>query len=127
MVSVLGERTKRSISDPRDIRSRPADRSLEDGLYVFVRGSTGEIFVLPDGPHLHPRILGLGKPASYAGDMTIRGGRILDLTNLSGTFQFSDSEGSLAVADELVRIGFVVEEKAVRFFPADGSRPRVLR
>jgi hypothetical protein len=62
----------------------------------------------------------------YAGDMTIQGGKVVDLTNLSGTFQFDDEDGLREVAAELRRWGLVVEPGAVRFFPADGSRPIVL-
>ncbi len=58
--------------------------------------------------------------------MTIQGGKVVDLTNLSGTFQFDDEEGLREVAAELRRRGLVVEQGAVRFFPADGSRPVVL-
>jgi hypothetical protein len=50
----------------------------------------------------------------------------VNVTNLSGTFQCDDSDGLLEVAAELRRVGFVVEPGAVRFFPQDGSRPRVL-
>jgi hypothetical protein len=63
----------------------------------------------------------------YAGDLTVRNGRIADMTNLSGTFQFEDPDALLAVADELIRQGFIVEPGAVRLFPLDGSRPVILR
>ena len=62
----------------------------------------------------------------YAGDMTIRDGRVADLTNLSGTFQFDDEEGLREVALELQQQGLQLDAGAVRFFPADGSRPVVL-
>jgi hypothetical protein len=75
---------------------------------------------------MHPRVLGGGQPALYAGDMTVQGSRVVDLTNLSGTFQFDDEDGLRQVAEELRRQGLVVETGAVRFFPADGSRPVVL-
>jgi hypothetical protein len=75
---------------------------------------------------MHPLVLGGGRPAMYAGDMTVRSGRVVDLTNLSGTFQFDDETGLRDVAAELRRQGVVVEHGAVRFFPADGSRPVVL-
>ncbi len=55
--------------------------------------------------------------------MTVRGGRVVDLTNLSGTFQFDDEEGLREVAAELRRQGLQVEPGAVRFFPTDGSAP----
>jgi hypothetical protein len=110
-----------------DPRSRPIQPGLPDGTYVYVRDTQGVIHVVPDGPHLHPRVLGGGSAAMYAGDLTIQQGTIRDVTNLSGTFQFDNTDGLLAVADELIRLGFNVAPAAVRFFPMDGSRPRVLR
>jgi hypothetical protein len=110
----------------RDSRSRPVDASLADGGYVYVRDVSGTINVLPDGPHLHPKVLGGGQPALYAGDMTVQVGKVVDLTNLSGTYQFDDEEGLREVAAELRRQGLMVEVGAVRFFPVDGSPPVVL-
>lgn len=59
-------------------------------------------------------------------DLTIRGGRVVDVTNLSGTFEFDDPEGLKAVAEELRRSGLAVVTGSVRLFPSDGSRPVVL-
>jgi len=111
---------------PQDPRSRPIAANIADGGYVYVRDGNGIVYILPDGPHLHPKVLGGARPAMYAGDMTIQGGKVVGLTNLSGTFQFDDEDGLKAVAEELRRQGLVVEQGAVRFFPADGSRPVVL-
>jgi hypothetical protein len=111
---------------PRDPRSRPIDASIPDGGYVYVRDVNGVVFVVPDGPHMHPRVLGGGQPAIYAGDLTVRGGKVVDLTNLSGTFEFDDENGLREVANEFHRQGAAVEVGAVRFFPADGSPPVVL-
>ncbi|MFO0978069.1 MAG: hypothetical protein U0996_16805 [Planctomycetaceae bacterium] len=112
----------------RDPRSREIAPGIVDGVYVFLQDESGTIFVLPDGPHMHPRILGSGLPAMYAGDLTIDCGRIRDLTNLSGTFQFSDAEGLLFVAKTLEEKGFRIMAGAVRLFSyVDSSRPIVLR
>ena len=111
---------------PRDSRSQPIHAGLPDGGYAYVQDLDDTIYVVPDAPHVHPVILGGGCPAKYAGDLTIDRGKIVDVTNLSGTFQCDDPDGLLDVAAELRRIGFVVETGAVRFFPQDGSRPRVL-
>ena len=111
---------------PKDPRSQPVDTALSDGGYVYVRDGNGVTLVVPDGPHMHPKVLGGALPAMYAGDMTIRGRRVVDLTNLSGTFQFDDEDGLREVAAELCRQGLVVEKGAVRFFPPDGARPVVL-
>jgi hypothetical protein len=62
----------------------------------------------------------------YAGDLTIRNGKAVDLTNLSGTFRFADESGLRALAGWIRAQGFDVEAGAVRFFPPDGSRPVVL-
>lgn len=86
---------------PKDPLSRPIGANLADGGYVYVRDASGTIHVLPDGPHRHPKVLGGAQPASYAGDLTIRGGRVVDVTNLSGTFQFDDERGLRDVAAEL--------------------------
>jgi hypothetical protein len=99
---------------------------MTDGGYVYVRDVNGLVFVVPDGPHMHPRVLGGGQPAIYAGDLTVRGGKVVDLTNLSGTFEFDDGNGLREVANELRKQGAVVEVGAVRLFLADGSPPVVL-
>jgi hypothetical protein len=111
---------------PQDARSQAIDATISDGGYVYVRDANGTIHVLPDGPHLHPKVLGGGQPAMYAGDLTIRGGLVADLTNLSGTFEFDDEDGLREVAKELTRLGLSIDPGAVRFFPSDGSPPVVL-
>ena len=111
---------------PRDPRSKPIDTDIEDACYVYVQDEHDVIHVLPDGPHRHPKVLGGGLPAVYAGDLTVGGTKIIDVTNLSGTFPFDDEGGLKHVADKLRQLGFDVEVGAVRFFPIDGSRPRVL-
>src|SRR5207237_5955542 len=111
---------------PKDPRSGPISDKTPDGGYAYVQATNGVIHVLPDGPHVHPLVLGGGQPASYAGDLTVQGGKIVDVTNLSGTFQFDDEEGLREVARQLQRQGLLVEPGAVRFFPADGTSPRIL-
>lgn len=111
---------------PRDPRSLPIDAATPDGGYVYVQDSNGIIFILPDGPHLHPKVLGGGAIALYAGDLTVANGKVGDVTNLSGTFQFDDEAGLRAVAQQLRQQGLEVEVGAVRFFPLDGSPPVIL-
>lgn len=106
--------------------SRRVDSALPDGLYAYVQDANGEVRALPDQPHVHPKIVGLGKEVMYAGDMSLQMGEVLDLTNLSGTFQCDDPAGLLAVAQQLRLQGLALRAGAVRFFPPDGSRPRVL-
>jgi hypothetical protein len=100
---------------------------LADGCYVYVQDVNDIIHVLPDGPHRHTRVLGNASAANYAGDFEITKGCILDLTNLSGTFQFDDRQGLLKIAAKMESLGFAIQPSAVRFFPVDGSRPVVLR
>jgi hypothetical protein len=111
---------------PQDGRSQALGPGMTDGPYAYVLDIQGTVWGVPDEPHVHPKILGLAQPAIYAGDMTIRAGRVADLTNLSGTFQFDDEEGLREVAEQLRRQGLAVEPGAVRFFPLDGSAPVVL-
>jgi hypothetical protein len=112
---------------PQDPRSKAIAASVPDGGYAYVLDEHGEIWVLPDGPHVHPKVLGGGKPALYAGDLTVHNGSIVDLTNLSGTFQFDDEAGLLQLASQLRQQGWVLEVGAVRFFPQDGSPPVILQ
>jgi hypothetical protein len=109
-----------------DPRSRPAQAGLRDGLYAYVQDETGVAFVVPDGQHIHPKVLGNGRPAMYAGDLTIDEGEISDITNLSGTFQFDDPDGLCEVAEQFKRQGLIVRTGAIRFFPVDGGPPHVL-
>lgn len=110
----------------RDSRSRLAGRACPDGSYVYVQNLAGEVYIVPDGPHLHPKVLGGNQAALYAGDLTIEQGEISELTNLSGAFQCDEPDGLLAVAEQLRRQHLTVRAGAVRFFPGDGSRPVVL-
>lgn len=110
----------------QDPDSKPIGPDTPDGLYVYVQDEHDTIWVLPDGPHVHPKVLGQARPAKYAGDLTLSGGKIEDVTNLSGTFQFDDQGGLRAVADQLRQQGLEVELGAVRFFPAGGSQPVTL-
>ena len=57
----------------------------------------------------------------------VNNGRVADLTNLSGTFQFDDEAGLRAVAAQISLQGLVVNQGAVRLFPLDGSVPIVLQ
>lgn len=112
----------------RDPRSAPICVGLQDGCYVFVQDTQGIIYILPDGIHLHPKVLGNALPAMYAGDLTIAGDRVTDLTNCSGTFQFSEKAGLLSVATNLEELGFRIDCGAVRLFShVDSARPEVIR
>ena len=118
---------------PRDLtpyrqhsQSRPISRDIEDGSYVYVVDELEVVWVLKDGPHRHPRVLGGARPASYAGDLRNEDGVVVELTNLSGTFLFGEIDGLLSVAHLLRQIGFEIGCSAVRYFPIDGRRPQTL-
>ena len=110
----------------QDPRNKALAPGLADGGYAYVQDLSGWVLGAPDEPHIHPKILGGGKAAMYAGDLTIRDGEVIDLTNLSGTFQFDDETGLREVAKQLRQQGLVVVQGAVRFFPLDGSAPVIL-
>ena len=112
---------------PRDPQSQPISLNLPDGGSVYVQDSIEVIWVLPDGPHRHVRVLGNAEKAMYASDLTIEHGKIKDVTNLSGSFQFDDPDGLFHIATVLERGGFAIEPGGVRLFPMDGSRPIILR
>jgi CheY-like chemotaxis protein len=97
---------------PQDPRSQPLGPGFPDGGYVYVRDGNGVVWCLPDGPHLHPMVLGGGNSALYAGDLTLRTGKVMDVTNLSGTFQFDDEVGLREVAEQLRRQGLDLEAGA---------------
>jgi hypothetical protein len=111
----------------QDPRSQPIGPDFADGGYAYVRDMSGTVLGVPDGPHVHPTVLGFAKPALYAGDLTIKNGKIFDLTNLSGTFQFEEEAGLLEVAEQLRRQGMELEVGSLRFFPPDGSHPVILQ
>ena len=110
----------------QDPRSVPISADVADGLYVYVQDQRGVIWVLPDEGHAHPKVLGKVRSAKYAGDLTVQGGMIMDVTNLSGTFQFASKRGLRAVARQLGKQGLKLRPGAVRFFPTDGRRPIIL-
>lgn len=47
----------------------------------------GVLWLGPDGPHMHPKLLGGARPAVAAGELTLgNDGEVLSVNNLSGTF-----------------------------------------
>lgn len=111
-----------------DPRSQPIRLGIPDGRYVYVLDGQDVIWIVPDDrPHLHPKVLGHGLPAKYAGDLTVNTGRIHDLTNCSGTFQFDDAEGLQIVVSLLRQYGWEIEPGGVKLFShAHVARPVVL-
>ncbi len=117
------KRPKDPFPYPQHPESRPISKETPPGCYVYAQDVAEEIFVVRDtNSHLHCKILGEGRPALYAGDLTLEpGGVIRDLTNLSGTFGFQGKGGLLRVAFLLRQRGLLVSDGAVRWFPPDGS------
>lgn len=112
---------------PRDPRSHPIGSTTPPGNYVYVRDCHGIVYVLPDDPHMHPKVLGNGEPALYAGDLTLQdNAMVTELTNLSGTFRFNQKSGLLAVALVLREQGLSVAAGAIRWFPPDGSSKPII-
>jgi hypothetical protein len=44
---------------------------MAPGAYVFVQDCFGVVWLAPDGPHVHPRVLGGARPVVAAGEMTL--------------------------------------------------------
>jgi hypothetical protein len=85
------------------------------------------IHIVPDGPHIHPKVLGGGREALYAGEIVIGPtGAVEEATNLSGTFRFKSKKSLCCVVTHLRRLGYVVRN--VTWYPPDGSTsPQVLQ
>jgi hypothetical protein len=72
--------------------------SLLAGVYVYVQDCSGEMCVAPDGPHMHPRVLGGARAVVAAGELTLgEAGEVIAINNLSGTFQCTRDSLLLAV------------------------------
>lgn len=105
---------------PRSPDSRRLVVSESPGLYVYAVDEGEVIHVVPDGPHVHPTILGLARPALYAGEIEIEASGVVgEVNNLSGTFQFRSKRSLLCVAGMLVDMGFSV--RSVIWYPPDGA------
>ena len=123
-------KTPRNPQDKRKYARHPDARvampGICDGEYVYVQNLDEEVWVLPDGPHRHPKVLGQSLPALYAGTLRVSAGCVVELTNLSGTFRCDDDEGLVEVAEWLMKHGWNLSENAIRFFPFDGGRPYII-
>jgi RHS repeat-associated protein len=101
--------------EPHPLAAR-LSASAEPGDYVYVRDTSGDVHIAPDGPHVHPRVLGGGQSATGAGTLTIApGGAVTSLDNISGTFQFG-ADTLPGVAGAIERQGLTVAPGAIRPF-----------
>jgi hypothetical protein len=93
--------------------SRRFSPDLDPGVYVYVQACDGIVWVLPEGPHLHPRVLGRTRPAVAAGELTVEAnGRVVLINNLSGTFRCRPVSLFTAVGG-LVAQGAVIDASAI--------------
>jgi hypothetical protein len=95
--------------------SRLCDAFVHDGSYVYVQDPSGGVWIAENGIHLHPRILGGGQSAAAAGELLVKNGNIIEVDNVSGTFQFGP-ETLPQVIDALQRQGARVAADAARPF-----------
>jgi hypothetical protein len=101
---------------PQQPDSRPFAPQLEPGSYVYAQDADGVVWVAPDGPHMHPQILGGAKPVAGAGELTVEaGGVVTEVNNISGTFQCGP-ETLPQVIDALRNQGATVRPDAAKPF-----------
>jgi hypothetical protein len=94
----------------RHRESRRCSHDLPAGDYVFVQDVFGVVHVLRQDQqpgHAHHVVLGRARPAVSAGELILgEGGVILEINNISGTFQCSPDSLFVAVGG-LVRQGAI--------------------
>ena len=107
---------------PRDLeryrrheQSTPFSANLSAGAYVYVQDCSGVVWVAPDGPHRHPRLLGGARPAVAAGELILaEGGEVLSINNLSGTFQCAPDSLLVAVGGMIIQGGKIAADAISR-------------
>lgn len=98
----------------RHPESRECSTAIEAGEYVYVQDEQGVVWVAPNGPHHHPRVLGAAKPAAAASELILdEGVKVVEVNNLSGTFRFGP-ETLDPVVEALRQLGFEVPEDAIK-------------
>lgn len=94
----------------RHRESRRFSRDLSAGDYVFVQDVFGVVYVLRQDQqpgHAHHVVLGRARPAVSAGELVLgEGGVILEINNISGTFQCAP-DSLFAAIGGLVRQGAI--------------------
>ncbi len=112
--------TAYSVKDPERYRRHPQSvafsANLTAGAYVYVQDCGGVVWVAPDGPHMHPRVLGGARPAVAAGELTVgAGGEVLSVNNLSGTFVCAPDSLLLVVGGIIVQGGKIAADAISRY------------
>ena len=99
--------------DPNHRRHRESRRfsgDLPAGDYVFVQDGFGVVYVLRQEQqpgHAHHVVLGRARPAASAGELVLgAGGQILEINNISGTFQCAPDSLFVAIGG-LIRQGAI--------------------
>jgi len=101
---------------PKHPLSSPLSPATKPGTYVYVQDANGVIHVVPNGPGLHPTVLGGGQAAAAAGEIVIGpGGVITEINNISYTFQFGDEILS-SMRSGCESLGFKVGKDALKPF-----------
>jgi len=73
---------------PKNPLSTPISKGTKPGTYVYVQDENGIVHIVPNGNHLHPTVLGGGRSAAAAGEITIGlNGVVTEINNISFTFQ----------------------------------------
>ncbi|MBL8820992.1 MAG: hypothetical protein JNJ77_00265 [Planctomycetia bacterium] len=110
---------------PRSVSSKAIDIGIPPGRYAYAVDIKETIHVVPDGLHVHPKILGNAREALYAGELAIdTRGIVSEINNLSGTFRFRSQRSLCGVAERLRMLGFSV--KLVMWYCPFGTRIRQL-
>ena len=101
---------------PQSPLSQPISPNTPPGTYVFVQDAQGVVHVLPQGAHLHPRVLGGGREAAASGEIVIGAdGAVTEINNISFTFQHGSSV-LRGVKAALERLGLKVNPDAIKPF-----------
>ena len=100
----------------RHEQSVPFSTIIVAGVYVYVQDCAGIVWVGPDGPHMHPRVLGGARPATAAGELTLAAnGEVLLINNLSGTFRCHPDSLLLAVGGIIAQGGRCLADAITRY------------
>jgi hypothetical protein len=99
--------------------STPFSRELAPGAYVFVQDCAGTVWVLPDGCHVHPYVLGRARPAVAAGELMVEeNGVVTSINNLSGTF-LCHPDCLFTAVGGLIAQGATITADAIHRFPLE--------
>ncbi|NJO16765.1 MAG: RHS repeat-associated core domain-containing protein [Thioploca sp.] len=113
----LEKSSPRALKYPLDrfpFSKHPLSRRLSPGEtageYVYIKDAKGVVHIGPNRSHMHAQLLGGGKPVTGAGTLTIDSkGVVIELTNISGNFQFS--------AESLIWVKKAIEKQGLRVAP----------